>query len=57
MRREELRIVRQRRIGAQLMRNLGMFVEVAVVEAPDRPLGQRGRSDRAGERESRESCK
>ena len=38
MRREELRVVRQRRIGAQLMRHFRMFIEVAVVEASDRPL-------------------
>ena len=57
MRRQELRVVRQRRIGAQLMRNFRMFVEVAVVKAPNRPLGECGRSDRTGEGKSRESCK
>ena len=48
MSREELRVVHQRRIGAQLMRDFGMLVEVAVVEVADR-AGEGGRADRAGE--------
>ena len=45
---EELRIVDQARIAAELLRDFGMLVEVAVVEAADR-AGERGRAKRADE--------
>ncbi len=55
MRREELRIVHQARIAAELLRDLGMLVEVAVIEAAD-GAGERGRTKRADESYRRQSC-
>src|SRR5208282_2501030 len=52
---EELRVVRQRRIGAQLTGHFGMLVEVAVVEATD-GTGDRRRADGADKSDRRESC-
>src|SRR5271163_517860 len=39
---QELRVVRQRGIGAQLMSHLGMLVEVAIAELSDRTSESRG---------------
>src|SRR5277367_4146750 len=52
---EELRIVRERRIGAQLMRHFGMLVEVAVVEVAD-GTGECRSANRSDEGQRRQSC-